>query len=227
MAHEAVRPAAYRRHPRKHDDARVPARAQSNDGPVAKRLRAESAAERYPSERPRKRTLEHDRLGRGRDQEERVERPHQRVMAPPVLDRAHRERAACIARCDHKMEHPLQRERRKNREICAERNHHRSKASSAQNPGPIASISPYSPGRAARASSKSRNTNSTEAEDRLPVAASSRHERSSAPGGSSSAVAIASSTRLPPVCAIQWLIAERASPCSASIASTSPPRCSR
>ena len=49
-----------------------------------------------------------------------MERGHRRIMALPMLHRARRERAACIAGSERKMEHPLKRERRQKSKVRAE-----------------------------------------------------------------------------------------------------------
>ena len=63
-------------------------------------------------------------------------------------------------------------------------------------------------------SSRSAATNSTEADERLPIAASDRQDLASPPSRSSSALSIARRTLGPPVCATQCSTSRRDSPCS-------------
>src|SRR5262249_17204074 len=151
------------------------------------------------------------RLADAGGEKQGVKRRHHPVMPLANLDGTASERAPGVASREGQLGQPLQRQEAQEAEI----DHHLSSTSSEQKPGPMAKSSPRSPARASPESSSSRSTNSTDADDRLPVFSSESHDRCSAVCGSESASANACSTLGPPVWATKCWMRERSSPCAA------------
>src|SRR5262249_14163414 len=202
-----------------HDHPHVPAPAEGGDGPPAQTLGAQGQGGADETQGSGEGSVQQQHLGGAAGQEERVDSRHPAELGRAALGPSVRSRDPGVAPREQELRHPLHPEQREKDQV---RGHHSSSTSSEQKPGPIASKSPLSPGRASPEESKSESTKRTDAEERFPTCSSESQLRRMAERGSSRVSSTASSTRGPPVWHTQCATSLRESPCAARKESTSP-----
>src|SRR4051812_12182351 len=196
MPQEPVRTAAHGWLGGDDDHPHVPPPPEAPDRPPAQRLRSERRAGERKTRGPRKRAAEEEDFGSAAGKEERVHHRHPAEVRGPALAASAGERDPGVAAGEKQLREALGGEAGEKGQVPA---YHSSSTSSEQNPGPIASRRPRSPGRASPEASRSERTKSTEAEERFPADCSESQLRCISARGSSSASSNASSTFGPPV----------------------------